>query len=208
LLRRRLMPLLGHLLLSELGCRISTFFHTGHSRKTLADNTTIARGLIIFKSLSRDTAALHVYETHDRTSSSVGGISTSSRRVYTGHTVTAKQGLSFTRKKSKSIVWSSSFLRITSKIDSTPAYAREEVRATARREILTPWRAKWLCAARGQLRGRAVIARHQRTPRAENNNSMTRVRPVIISKYERFLTYVFRAKSRDANRPANLFRVR
>jgi len=33
--------------------------------------TTIARGLIIFKSLSRDTAAFHVYETHDRTPSSI-----------------------------------------------------------------------------------------------------------------------------------------
>jgi len=37
--------------------------------RTLAKNTrgyaTIARGLIIYKSLSRDTAALHVYKTHD-----------------------------------------------------------------------------------------------------------------------------------------------
>jgi len=35
------------------------------------------------------------------------------------HTVTAEQGLRLTRKKSKSIVWNSPFLRITSKIDST-----------------------------------------------------------------------------------------
>jgi len=68
LLRRRLMSFLDHLLLSELGCQIS-FSRTGHSRKTLAGNTIIARGLILFKSLSRDTAALHVYETHDRTPS-------------------------------------------------------------------------------------------------------------------------------------------
>jgi len=78
------MSFLDLLLLSGLGCQTS-FFRTGHSRKTLANNTTIARGLIIFKSLSRDTAALHVYETHDRTPSSVGGISTSSRRVDGAH---------------------------------------------------------------------------------------------------------------------------
>jgi len=44
---------------------------------------TIARGLIIYISLSRDTTALHVYKTHDRIPSSVGGINTSSRRIYT-----------------------------------------------------------------------------------------------------------------------------
>ena len=36
----------------------------------------IARELIINKSLSRDTVVYHVYKTHDRASSSIGGINT------------------------------------------------------------------------------------------------------------------------------------
>jgi len=116
LLRRCPMSFLDLLLLSGLGCHPS-FSRTGHSRKTLANNTTIARGLIIFKSLSRDTAALHVYETHDRILSSGGGIGTSSRRV--GAHGNCRTRVKTHAEEVESIVWSSSFLRmITSKIDS------------------------------------------------------------------------------------------
>jgi len=67
-----------------------------------------ARGLIFYKSLSRDTAALHVYKTYDKISISIGGINTTRRRVLAKHTMNAKQGLSPTRKKTKSIVSSPS----------------------------------------------------------------------------------------------------
>ncbi|KYM90919.1 hypothetical protein ALC53_01685, partial [Atta colombica] len=58
--------------------------------------------------LSRDTAALHVYKTHDKISISIGGINTTRRRVLVKHTMNAKQRLSPTRKKTKSIVSSPS----------------------------------------------------------------------------------------------------
>jgi len=47
------------------------------SHKTLANNILIiARILIIYKSLSRDTVVFHVYKTHDRIAISIGGINT------------------------------------------------------------------------------------------------------------------------------------
>ena len=58
-----------------------------------------ARGLIIYESLSRDTAALLVYKTHDKISISIGGINTTRRRVLAKHTVNAEQELSPTQKK-------------------------------------------------------------------------------------------------------------
>ena len=102
---------------------------TGHSRKTLAtyiyiQYTLNARGLIICKSLSRDTAALHVYKTHDKISISIGGINTARRRVLAKHTMYAEQGLSPKRKKTKSIVSSPSPLFYAkSRLKLTQRYA-------------------------------------------------------------------------------------
>jgi len=63
------------------------------------------------------------------------------------------------------------YTRLYENLQELVNYARGEVRATARSEIFTPRRAKWLCAAYEQLRGRAVIARQQRTSRTDKNNS-------------------------------------
>ena len=71
-------------------------------------DTINARGLIIYESLPRDTATLHVYKTHDRIVISIGGINTTRRRELAKHTMNAEQGLSPTRKKMKSIVSSPS----------------------------------------------------------------------------------------------------
>ncbi|KYN21511.1 Cytochrome P450 4C1, partial [Trachymyrmex cornetzi] len=49
--------------------------------------------------LSRDTAALHVYKTHDKISISIDGINITCRRVLAKHTMNAEQGLSPIRKK-------------------------------------------------------------------------------------------------------------
>ena len=53
-----------------------------------------ARTNYLNKSLSRDTAALHVYKIHDRISISINGINTTRQRIYTKHMMSAEQKLS------------------------------------------------------------------------------------------------------------------
>ena len=98
-----------------------TSSRTGHSRKTLANNILQTRGLFIYKSLSRDTAALHVYKSHDKIAISTDGINTTCRRVFAKHIMNAEQGFRPTRKKTKSIVSNRSplvYADITFNIDS------------------------------------------------------------------------------------------
>ena len=119
LLRRCPMSLPDLLLLSESGWHpLAQDTRVKHSR---IEHYINARGLFIYKSLSRDTAALHVYKTHGRIAISIGGINTTRRRVLAKHTINAEQGLSPTRKKTKSIVSSPSplvYAYITFNIDS------------------------------------------------------------------------------------------
>jgi len=119
LLRRCPMPLPDLFLLSESGWHpLAQDTRVKHSRTIYYKS---ARGLFIYKSLSRDTAALHVYKTHDRIAISIGGINTTRRRVLVKHTMNTEQGLSPTRKKTKSIVSNPSplvYAYITFNIDS------------------------------------------------------------------------------------------
>ncbi|EGI66519.1 hypothetical protein G5I_04993 [Acromyrmex echinatior] len=74
--------------------------------------------------LSRDTAAFHVYKTHDKITISIGGINTIRRRVLAKHAMNAEQGLNPIRKKTKSIVSSPSPLFYAkSRLKLTQKYA-------------------------------------------------------------------------------------
>ena len=83
-----------------------------------------ARTNYLNKSLSRDTVALHVYKTHDKIFISIDGINITCRRVLAKHTMNAKQELSPTRKKMKSIISSPSPLFYAkSRLKLAQAYA-------------------------------------------------------------------------------------